>query len=183
MWADLEDAIATGCGVVDRHGQRGHGPARHPRLQRLVALTLLRGGSNAGPEIPQHFRMKAEALARLQHPHKTQARGAGPCPMRRWRTWSRAFARATSDHRIGLAQTPAAPKVRPATLSPAGSRHFLFFCPVGLATAMNLVSATASQPGQPSAASLSTSNHGAFVDSFRQSHPYGLVNLSRPAMG
>jgi serine/threonine protein kinase len=43
--------------------------ARHQKLQRLVALKMIRGGATAGPEELERFRTEAEAIARLQHPH------------------------------------------------------------------------------------------------------------------
>ena len=41
--------------------------ARHLKLNRLVALKMIRGGASAGPEELQRFRTEAEATARLQH--------------------------------------------------------------------------------------------------------------------
>jgi WD40 repeat protein/tRNA A-37 threonylcarbamoyl transferase component Bud32 len=46
--------------------------ARHQKLQRLVALKMIRAGSSAGPEQLQRFRTEAEAIARVQHPHIVQ---------------------------------------------------------------------------------------------------------------
>jgi serine/threonine protein kinase len=52
-----------GMGVVYR--------ARHLALKRLVALKMIRPG-DAGPEELERFRVEAEAVARLQHPHIVQ---------------------------------------------------------------------------------------------------------------
>jgi eukaryotic-like serine/threonine-protein kinase len=53
-----------GMGVVYR--------ARHLRLDRLVALKLLRDGVHAAPDEVARFRHEAEVVARLQHPHIVQ---------------------------------------------------------------------------------------------------------------
>src|SRR5262245_59859229 len=46
--------------------------ARHLRLDRQVALKLLRAGAFNGPEGLRRFRTEAEAVARLQHPNVIQ---------------------------------------------------------------------------------------------------------------
>jgi serine/threonine protein kinase len=46
--------------------------ARHLGLNRLVALKMIRGGSQARPEHFVRFRVEAEAVARLRHPHILQ---------------------------------------------------------------------------------------------------------------
>jgi serine/threonine protein kinase/WD40 repeat protein len=46
--------------------------ARHLKLNRLVALKMLLGGSYARPDERERFRLEAEAVARLQHPHVVQ---------------------------------------------------------------------------------------------------------------
>ena len=46
--------------------------ARHMGLNRLVALKMIRGGSQAKPEFFKRFSTEAEAIARLRHPHILQ---------------------------------------------------------------------------------------------------------------
>ena len=59
---DLLDVIATGgMGVVYK--------ARQRRLNRLVALKMIRSGQFAEPEQVERFYTEAQAAANLQHPH------------------------------------------------------------------------------------------------------------------
>ncbi len=59
---ELTGTIARGgMGVVYR--------ARHTRLNRLVALKMIRAGQFAGPAEVRRFRIEAEAAARLEHPN------------------------------------------------------------------------------------------------------------------
>jgi serine/threonine protein kinase len=46
--------------------------ARHRRLNRLVAVKMIRAGAQAGPEDLVRFRFEAEAVARLRHAHIVQ---------------------------------------------------------------------------------------------------------------
>jgi serine/threonine-protein kinase len=46
--------------------------ARHVRLDRIVALKMVRAGSDAGSNELARFRTEAEAIARLQHPNVVQ---------------------------------------------------------------------------------------------------------------
>jgi hypothetical protein len=60
--------------ILGRLGEGGTGVvyrARHLRLNRLVALKMLRTGHGSATE-EQRFRAEAEALARLQHPNIVQ---------------------------------------------------------------------------------------------------------------
>jgi tRNA A-37 threonylcarbamoyl transferase component Bud32 len=58
-----------GMGVVYR--------ARHPRLDRLVALKMALAGSYAGPHERERFRREAEAVAALRHPNVVQVYDVG----------------------------------------------------------------------------------------------------------
>jgi WD40 repeat protein len=64
-------------------GVLGHGAmgvvyqARHVRLNRIVALKLIRSGEHAAPEALSRFRREAEAVAQLQHPHIVQIHEVG----------------------------------------------------------------------------------------------------------
>ena len=48
--------------------------ARHLGLNRLVALKMIRGGSQARADHLSRFRVEAEAVARLRHPNILQIR-------------------------------------------------------------------------------------------------------------
>src|SRR5262249_57820156 len=65
----------AGYEVLGELGRGGMGVvyhARHLRLDRLVALKLLRDGAASSPEEVARFRREAELAARLQHPHVVQ---------------------------------------------------------------------------------------------------------------
>jgi tetratricopeptide (TPR) repeat protein len=64
-----------GMGVVYR--------ARQKRLNRFVALKMLRAGAHAGADLRARFHVEAEALAKLQHPNIVQiyeVDDCGGCP-------------------------------------------------------------------------------------------------------
>ena len=63
-------ARVPGYEIVDRLGEGGMGvvyKARQVGLNRLVALKMIRGGSQARPEQLIRFSIEAEAVARLRH--------------------------------------------------------------------------------------------------------------------
>jgi tetratricopeptide (TPR) repeat protein/predicted Ser/Thr protein kinase len=60
----LEELGRGGMGVVYK--------ARHTRLKRIVAVKMIRAGSQAGPEELARFRREAEAVAHLQHANIVQ---------------------------------------------------------------------------------------------------------------
>ncbi|MFI5454652.1 MAG: protein kinase [Isosphaerales bacterium] len=71
-----EDSPAIpGYDVLQRLGEGGMGvvyKARHHGLKRLVALKMIRGGSQARADQFLRFRKEAEAVARLRHPNIIQ---------------------------------------------------------------------------------------------------------------
>jgi tetratricopeptide (TPR) repeat protein/tRNA A-37 threonylcarbamoyl transferase component Bud32 len=70
-----EPPEVTGYEVLTLLGRGGMGvvyKARQKRLNRFVALKMLRGGVHAGPELRARFHVEAEALASLQHPNIVQ---------------------------------------------------------------------------------------------------------------
>jgi serine/threonine-protein kinase len=72
--------------VIDLLGRGGMAvvyKARHRDLQRTVALKMILAGAHAGPEEVARFRIEAEAVAQLQHPHIVQIYEVGQhdgCP-------------------------------------------------------------------------------------------------------
>jgi eukaryotic-like serine/threonine-protein kinase len=66
--------------VLEELGHGGMGIiylARQIGLNRLVALKMIRAGTDAGAEDLQRFQIEAQALARLQHPHIVQIHEVG----------------------------------------------------------------------------------------------------------
>ena len=75
MPAFLDWPTVPGYDILQRLGEGGMGvvyKARHHGLKRLVALKMIRGGSQARAEHFSRFRGEAEAVARLRHPHIIQ---------------------------------------------------------------------------------------------------------------
>ncbi len=68
--------------ILGRLGQGGMGTvyrARHLQLYRLVAVKMLRAGTEADLGERARFRREAEAVARLQHPNIVQIYDVGEC--------------------------------------------------------------------------------------------------------
>jgi serine/threonine protein kinase/Tfp pilus assembly protein PilF len=65
----------AGYDILERLGEGGMGvvyKARHRGLNRLVAVKMIRGGSQARAEHLRRFRIEAEAVAQLRHPNILQ---------------------------------------------------------------------------------------------------------------
>jgi WD40 repeat protein/tRNA A-37 threonylcarbamoyl transferase component Bud32 len=61
--------------ILEKLGEGGMGvvyKARHVKLNRLVALKMIRGSELAGEQALARFHLEAEAVARLQHPNIVQ---------------------------------------------------------------------------------------------------------------
>ena len=70
----------AGYDIVGQLGRGGMGVvyrARQHGLDRLVALKMLRGGSQADPEALARFRIEVRAVARLRHPNVVQVFDVG----------------------------------------------------------------------------------------------------------
>jgi serine/threonine-protein kinase len=67
-----EIEVVLGCG-----GMGVVYKARHLALKRTVALKMVLAGGHAGPRERARFRIEAEAVARLQHPHIVQIHEVG----------------------------------------------------------------------------------------------------------
>ena len=73
--AHLNWPTIPGYDILQRLGEGGMGvvyKARHRGLKRLVAVKMIRGGSQARADHLSRFRVEAEAVARLRHPHIIQ---------------------------------------------------------------------------------------------------------------
>jgi tetratricopeptide (TPR) repeat protein len=72
---EMDLPAIAGYEVIQKIGQGGMGvvyQARHKGLHRVVALKMIRAGTNAEPEELARFRSEAEAVAALQHPNIVQ---------------------------------------------------------------------------------------------------------------
>jgi WD40 repeat protein len=77
---DTAFPVIAGYKVIKELGRGGMGVvylARHLGLKRLVALKIIRSGSDADAEQVARFRVEAEAVARLAHPHIVQIHDIG----------------------------------------------------------------------------------------------------------
>jgi serine/threonine protein kinase/Tfp pilus assembly protein PilF len=73
--APADYPVVFGYDVLKWLGEGGMGvvyKARHQRLKRLVALKMIRGGSQARADYFARFRIEAESVARLRHPNIVQ---------------------------------------------------------------------------------------------------------------
>jgi len=73
--APVDWPTIPGYDILQRLGEGGMGivyKARHLGLKRLVALKMIRGGSQARADHLSRFRLEAEAVARLRHPNILQ---------------------------------------------------------------------------------------------------------------
>ncbi len=64
-------------GVLGRGGMGLVYKARHLKLNRLVALKMIRAGDQADPQVIARFLQEARTLAQLQHPHIVQIHEIG----------------------------------------------------------------------------------------------------------
>jgi tRNA A-37 threonylcarbamoyl transferase component Bud32 len=73
--SEIKPPVVDGYEILGELGHGGMGvvyKARQVRLNRLVALKMIRAGALAGPESLARFPLEARAVARLHHPHIVQ---------------------------------------------------------------------------------------------------------------
>ncbi len=100
--------------IIEELGRGGMGvvyKARHLKLQRIVALKMLLGGSFVTSEEQARFRIEAEAVARLRHPNIVQIYEVGEHEVdtgspRPYFTLEFAAGGNLSSHLAGRPQTP-----------------------------------------------------------------------------
>ena len=110
--SSLSESKPVGLGSIGPYellevlGQGGMGTvykARHPRLDKIVALKVLVSGKKMTGDVLNRFEREMKAVEKLDHPHLIRALDAGEAdgdttPSRTpWRDWSRSFPTPTEE--------------------------------------------------------------------------------------